>query len=319
MLDQHILLHLGKAFVTLRGLLLLLLLAAYAGVCLYFSPKRAVKREKAAWALLCGFAGMLLLGRAAYLFLDENAVNGVLSAGELSFFGFLGFFLGIRLYCWRSPKAFRKLLRLFAPPFVPFAALTYLLRDGTAGVPAAQGGLFRYSDVYGLSRWNAPLLQGTLLLLLMAAAWTAQYLTAALARKSKDKASKIHRFRVKLLPMTLAALSLLLPMELLRDTAQRRILGAPCEALAIWLCLTSLMAWYLTRRLSDDSLPLKSKLINFILALILPLCSLFTLRGRSALLCLVFTALPVFLTLSPLFPFVKRPNRTFACRHRRFN
>lgn len=319
MLSQRILLDFGGVYFSLRALLLLLAFAAYACVCLVLAPRRAVRREKAAWALLCGFVGMLLLGRAGYLLLDKNATPHLLSGGEVSFFGFIGFFAGVRLYCFKSPKAFRKLTGLFAAPFFALAAVMYLLRDGTAGIPAARGGLFRYTDLYGLSRWNAPLLQGTLVLLLLAAAYAAKYLTENLQKKMSEKTGKMSLFRIKLLPMTLAALSLILPAELLRDTTQYRLFGVPGEALAMWFCLIALLAVYLRRRLADVALPLRNKMINAALTLVLPLCAMFTLDGKNMLLCLVFTALPVFLTLSPLYPFVKRPSRPPVHRRRRFS
>ena len=299
--------------------MLLAALSAYAWICLSLAPKRAVKREKAAWALLCGYAGMFLMSRAAYSLMDKNAVTNLASAGEISFFGFVGFFAGVRLYCLKSPKAFRKLLGLFASPFFALAAALYLLRDGAAGIPAPRGGLFRYTDVYGLSRWNAPLIQGTLILLLMAAAFAMQHFTALPEKEPSGKASKRFQFKIRFLPMTLASLSLVLPQELLRDTTQRRIAGIPCETLAIWLCLMALLAVYLLRKLSGMTMPLRSKLINALLAGVFPLIAFFTLGGKSALLSLILTALPVFLTLSPLFPFVKRPNRAFARRRRRFS
>ena len=312
MLGQIILISIGSVHMTLRGLFLLLVLAAYAGVCLYTAPQKGVRRDKAALALMCGYAGLFLFSRGFYLLLERNLPSSVLSAGECVFAGLVGFFAGVRLYCLHSRKAFKRLLRFFAPPFFALAACLYLLRDGEGGIVAAHGGLFRYADVYAQARWNAPLIQGTLILLMMAAAFAAQALTSRPKQQpergaqQKKRAAGPLRFKIRLLPMTICALSLVLPMELLRDTTQRRLLGAPLEALMIWLCLMTLMTARVLQKLGKKEMALNLFLLNAASSLLLPLLSVFTLAGNSALICLILTAVPAFVTFSPLFPFIKR-------------
>lgn len=292
--------------VTLRSVLLLTALLLNAVICLKYAEKHRVRPEKAAIALALGYLGLLLFSRGGYLLLDRDAPKNILRSGEILFLGLLGLLAGIRLYCTGSPKAFRRLIRLFAPPLFPFVAALYFLRDGEAGRVAARGGLFRYTDLYGLSRWNVPILQGTLVLLLLLAA----YLASCLLKKMK--------FRIRALPAALAALSLLLPAEMLRDTSQALFLGVRAEALAMYLCLLALLLFDTISRLLRLPPAPQYKLLSEAAALVLPLAAFFALRGSSAVWCAVLMTLPTFVCLSPLFPFFRRPSRA-PVRRRKFD
>ena len=320
MFRQIVLFHCGSWAFTLRSLTMLVCLGAYAAVCLvYCAPKCGVKRERAVWALLCAYAGMFLAGKAGYLLLDRNAPKNLLASGDMTFAGIAGFFAALRLYCLRSPKAFKKLLKLYAPPFFSMAAALYIFRDGTAGIVAARGGLFRYTDGYGLHRWDPSLLQGTLLLLLMAVSWALQKATGKRHSKEKGQSRTKHRFKIKLLPMTLTGLSLLLPVELVRDSTQVSLWGVRAEALLVWVAFIALLAVYLNREISERELPGRIKLINAAAALLFPVLSFAALCNDSAVLCVIFCLLPVCATLSPLYPFMKRPGRLTKQRRRRFS
>ena len=155
--------------------------------------------------------------------------------------------------------------------------------------------------------------------MLLALSCIAQALTERLQKQPRQKRIQHVSFRIKLLPISLAALSIVLPCELLRDSTQRRFLGIPAEALLIWLALLSLMTLWLVRRLSQQVMPLRIKLINAALSLLFPLLSVFTLSSSSAAACFIMIAAPVFVALSPLYPFIKRSGRLTKKRRRRFS
>ena len=299
MIKQIVLFDIGGVFVTLRTLLMLLSLGLYAFVCLKNAQKQGVKPQKAATALICGFVGMAFSGKIAYIVMDKNAPNNPLISGEMTFFGIAGFLAGIRLYCFKSPAAFKRLMKLLAPPLFALTALLYLFKDITAGKPANLG-IFAYTDLYGVKRANVPLIQFLSLALLMLAA----YLLSKLIKKPK--------FRVRLLPMTLCAVSLLLPAEILRDSTQITILGLNAEAFFMWLSTNTLLISWLIFKIKKDNMPI----INVFIVPVLPLLSVLS---HSFILSFIMLTLPVFAALSPLFPFVKSGREKRRHRRRSFS
>ena len=306
MMPQIVLFSIGGLSVSVRSLLMLASLSLFAFAAMHNAKRKGLKPEKTARALICGLSGMVLLWKLGYFAAEKNAVKNVLSSGEMSFWGFLGFFAGLRLYCLKSAKAFKRLFRVTAPAFVPFAAACCLLRDGAAGLPAFLGALFSYSDAYGLSHWNAPLLQGTLIFLLLAAA----YLLKRFLKKPT--------FKISALPLMTVALSLIVPFELMRDTSYRRWLGIPLEAFTMWITLLALYAACALKRLKSEQKPTGAFLSVRLYGLVSILLGGFALRGTHAILAVLLITLPVLAALSPLDACLHLKGRRKA-RKRRFS
>ena len=302
----HILLRLGSAYLTLHGLFTLLLLAAFAAVCLWQAEKRGIRRRKAVKGLCAGLAGMLILGKLGCWLLDRNAALNPLSGGRTLSLALAGFFAGLKIAFRHAPKTYRRVFDAFIAPFFALAAALYLISDAPLGRIAGTGGLFTAPDAYGFPRWRAELIQGTLLCALMALAF-------GLGRLPNM------RFTVRALPMLIMALALILPFEALRDGTQRRLLGMHLEAWAMLAAYIWLIVRYAMKRLRDSALPdalrLPAIVLPVLLSLLLPLAA----KAGAAWPGIILVTLPAAMILSPLYPFVRRPVRpNTPGRKRRF-
>ena len=306
-MNGKIIVHVGFLYISVPGLMRFICLAAFAGLSLFLAKRQGVKPRRAARTLAAGFAGMWLLGRLCYLLFDKSARLAPFAGGEMGFAALLGWFAAVKLMYRSSPKAYGRMLRLLGPALCLMAALSYLLYGQSLGRVSSLHGLFTRTDAYGLSRWNVSLLQGTALCVLLLAA-------LLLSKVLKDK------FRVRLAPLSLMGLSLILPFEALRDCTQIRLLGVHAEALIMLVTLLTAQALHLNRRLLESDLPKMWQRAVLGALTLIQLLGLFPLGAGSALGSFALISVPCALALSPLFPFVKRPQRaTGRERSRRFS
>ena len=306
-MNGKIIAQVGFVYISAAGLMRLAILTAFAACCFLLAKRQGIKPRRVAKTLACGFAGMWLLGRLFYLLFDKSARLAPFAGGEMGFAALLGWFGAIRLTDRSSPKALRRVTNALGPALCALTAALYLFCGQSAGRVSEAGGLLTRKDVYELARWNVSLLQGIALCVLMLAAFL-------LSKTLKD------RFRIGLAPISLMGLSLILPFEALRDCTQMRILGVHIEALFMLLTLLIAEAIHFGRRLRDSDLPLSLQRAVLGALMLIQLLGLIPLRAGSALAAFALISVPCLLSLSPLFPFIKRPQRASGReRARRFN
>ncbi len=301
--ESIVLAKIGSYVLTLNGLGVLL---AAAGLFAYLRLFR-FRSEKGQKIMPLILISSLLTGTAAgliwHLLFDKVPVFG----GYDHILFVMGMFAGLFIPAKGRVSAVQKLLSECVPAYIAFACLVSLIEQDYSGVVLEGKRFFSYPAGQGLYRAAVGAAQGTVCLIVL--------LMCEMPLHFDRVSAKFPRRPLALLSLCAACF---LPLEILRDSVQPRLLGIRIDALLLHFALIAILMYDSLTRTEGGRLTGKQRFLSSLIPVFPVLLSMVCFALGSLIFCLIFSVSGVIVAYSPLFPFLKPPVRAQQNRKRRF-